>query len=126
MLKRCGNCLSDYFVYISPWKCNTDSNNLKQVLTQLLCMLSTKTLSKSKASKECRRLQVVLHMKILFILLHVSDMTAFCFVWTESASVFIHIISSPARSAQSYCCHLGRTRLRVCLRLRVRPRHTFG
>ena len=34
------------------------------------------------------------------------------------------IFSSPARSAQSYCCHLGRTRLR--LRLRVRPCHTFG
>ena len=30
------------------------------------------------------------------------------------------IFCSPARSAQSYCCHLGRPRL--C----VRPRHTFG
>ena len=29
------------------------------------------------------------------------------------------IFSSPARSAQSYCCHLGRPHLRV------RPRHTF-
>ena len=34
------------------------------------------------------------------------------------------IFSSPARSAQSYCCHLGRVRLRV--RPRPRPRHTFG
>ena len=34
----------------------------------------------------------------------------------------ILIVSSPARSAQSYCCHLGRPRLR----LRLRPRHTFG
>ena len=34
----------------------------------------------------------------------------------------VGIFSSPARSAQSYCCHLGRTRLR----LRVRPSHTFG
>ena len=33
-----------------------------------------------------------------------------------------HVFSSPARSAQSYCCHLGRPRLRV----RPRPRHTFG
>ena len=32
----------------------------------------------------------------------------------------IDIFSSPARSAQSYCCHLGRPRL--C----VRPRHTFS
>ena len=31
-------------------------------------------------------------------------------------------ISSSARSAQSYCCHLGCTRLRV----RPHPRHTFG
>ena len=38
----------------------------------------------------------------------------------------IVVFSSPARSAQSYCCHLGRTRLRLRLRLRVRPRHTFG
>ena len=30
------------------------------------------------------------------------------------------IFSSPARSAQSYCCHLGRPRLRP------RPRHTSG
>ena len=38
------------------------------------------------------------------------------------------VFSSPARSAQSYCCHLGRIRLRLRLRvrLRVRPRHTFG
>ena len=35
---------------------------------------------------------------------------------TEEVTFF----SSPARSAQSYCCHLGRPRLRV------RPRHTFG
>ena len=33
-------------------------------------------------------------------------------------------VSSPARSAQSYCCHLGR--LRLHLRVRPRPRHTFG
>ena len=32
------------------------------------------------------------------------------------------IFGSPARSAQSYCCHLGHPRLR----LSVRPRHTFG
>ena len=32
------------------------------------------------------------------------------------------LFSSPARSAQSYCCHLGRARL--CLRVRLR--HTFG
>ena len=31
-------------------------------------------------------------------------------------------ISLPAQSAQSYCSHLGHARLR----LRVRPRHTFG
>ena len=33
------------------------------------------------------------------------------------------VFSSPARSAQSYCCHLGRPRLRV--RPRPRPRHSF-
>ena len=38
----------------------------------------------------------------------------------------IIVSSSPARSAQSYCCHLGRPRLRLRLRVRPRPRHTFG
>ena len=39
-------------------------------------------------------------------------------------TLFSFIFSSPARSAQSYCCHLGLPRLRV--RPRPRPRHTFG
>ena len=34
--------------------------------------------------------------------------------------IFFFIFSSPAQSAQSYCCHLSRPRLRS------RPRHTFG
>ena len=40
----------------------------------------------------------------------------------ENGNHYLNSFSSPARSAQSYCCHIGRTRLR----LRVRPRHTFG
>ena len=47
-------------------------------------------------------------------------------------ALYFAVFSSPARRAQSYCCHLGRPRLRVhprprpCPRLRPHPRHTFG
>ena len=46
----------------------------------------------------------------------------FVSLFLKSSFLQILIFSSPARSAQSYCCYLGRPRLR----LRVRPRHTFG
>ena len=40
--------------------------------------------------------------------------------------LLLYLFSSPARSAQSYCCHLSRPCIRLRVRPRPRPRHTFG
>ena len=60
---------------------------------------------------------LMLHSGFLSDKIHVYF---FCIENVLEHEIDFLFISSPARSAQSYCCHLGRPRLRL------RPRHTFG